>query len=288
MKLEFVSAAGLRLAVWEWPGAGPPLLFAHATGFHGRMWDHIIREFPGRRALALEFRGHGRSSKPAPPIPWRSFAEDILAVAEHFDLRGAAGVGHSMGGHALAEAAALRPDAFAALVLADPVIFPAHLYGAPGPDVSFILRRRNRWASSAEMFERFRSRLPFAAWPEEVVRNYCDYALLPDGDGYVLACPPQVEASIYYESQAPESDIAAALATLRQPVTILRAGRAWQPGVFDPTSSPTAPDIAARLPNACEVFLAENSHFIPMEAPRVMVREIRAALGPMLDSDAAQ
>ena len=43
MKLELVSAGGLRLAVWEWPGAGPPLLFAHATGFHGRMWDHIIR-----------------------------------------------------------------------------------------------------------------------------------------------------------------------------------------------------------------------------------------------------
>ena len=154
-----------------------------------------------------------------------------------------------------------------------------HFYGAPGPDVSFILRRRNRWASTAEMFERFRPRLPFAAWPEEVVRNYCDYALLPDGDSYVLACPPEVEASIYRESQAPESDIAAALATLRQPVTIVRAGRAWQPGIFDPSASPTAPDIAARFANAKEVFLAENNHFIPMEAPHVIVREIRAALG---------
>ncbi len=288
MKLEFVSAGGLRLAVWEWPGAGPPLVFAHATGFHGRLWDHIIREFPGRRVLALEFRGHGRSSKPAPPIPWPRFAEDILAVAGHFHLRGAVGVGHSMGGHALAEAAALRPDVFAALVLADPVIFPAHYYGAPGPDVSFILRRRNRWASSAEMFERFRSRPPFAAWPEEVVRNYCDYALVPDGDGFVLACPPEVEASIYYQSQAPESDIAAALATIRQPVTIVRAGKAGQPGVFDPSASPTAPDLAARLPNAREIFLAENSHFIPMEAPGVMVREIRAALDSMLDSHACQ
>ena len=130
-----------------------------------------------------------------------------------------------MGGHALAEAAALRPDAFAALVLADPVIFASRYYGAPGFDVSFILRRRNRWASSAEMFERFRPRLPFSAWPEEVVRNYCDYALVADSDSFVLACPPQVEASIYRESQAPESNIAAALATLRQPVTI-QIGRA--------------------------------------------------------------
>ncbi len=279
MKLEFVSSGGLRLAVWEWPGVGPPLVFAHATGFHGRMWDHIIREFPGRHALALDFRGHGRSSKPAPPIRWRAFAEDILAVAGHFDLRGAMGVGHSMGGHALAEAAALRPGAFAALVLADPVIFPARLFGAPGPDVSFILRRRNRWASPAEMFESFRPRLPFAAWPEEVVRNYCDYALEPNGEGYVLACPPEVEASIYREAHAPEADIAAALASIRQPVTIVRAGKAGQPGVFDPSASPTAPDLAARFPNAREILLAENNHFIPMEAPHVMVREIRAALG---------
>ncbi len=281
MKLEFVSAGSLSLAVWEWPGADPPLLFAHATGFHGRMWDHIIREFPGRRALALEFRGHGRSSKPAPPIPWRWFAEDILAVAAHFDLRGAAGVGHSMGGHALAQAAALRPDAFAALVLADPVIFPGHLYGLPGPDGSFILRRRNRWTSSAEMFKRLRPRLPFAAWHEEVVRNYCDYALLPDGDGCVLACPPEVEASIYREAHARESDISAALAAISCPVTILRSGKAWQRGVFDPSTSPTAPDVAARFANAREVFLPENNHFIPMEAPHVIVREIRAALDRM-------
>jgi len=130
--------------------------------------------------------------------------------------------------------------------------------------------------------------LPFAAWPEEVVRNYCDYALLPDGGGYVLACPPEIEASIYREAHAPESDIAAALAILHQPVTILRAGKAWQPGVFDPSASPTAPDLAARLPNARDVFLAENNHFIPMEAPHAVVREIRAALGPRLDSDAAQ
>ena len=83
-------------------------------------------------------------------------------------------------------------------------------------------------------------------------------------------------------------DIAAALATLRQPVTIVRAGRTWQPGVFDPSASPTAPDIAARFANAKEVFLAENNHFIPMEAPHVMVREIRAVLGRTLDTGAAR
>jgi len=290
MNLEFVTAGGLRLAVWERPGVGRPLLFAHATGFHGRMWDHIIREFPGRRALALEFRGHGRSAKPSPPIPWSRFAEDILAVAEHYELSGAVGVAHSMGGHALVEAAALRPRAFAALVLADPVLFPASLYGTPIPDVSFILRRRNRWNSSAEMFERFRPRQPFAAWPEEVVRNYCDYALLPDGagDSYVLACPPEIEADSYRQSHAMESNLAPLFAAVRMPVTVLRAGKTWQTGAFDPTTSPTASDAAARFANGKEVFLPHANHFIPMEEPELVVREIREVLSRTLDTGAAQ
>src|ERR1039457_4036613 len=99
--LHFVPAGDIKLAVWEWPGDGPTLFFAHATGFHGRAWDHIVRRFPGRRALSIEFRGDGRSTIPPPPIPWPDFAQDVLAVAHYFGLREAIGIGHSMGGHSL-------------------------------------------------------------------------------------------------------------------------------------------------------------------------------------------
>src|SRR4051794_4908927 len=106
--LTMLPVRGLDVAVWDWPGAGPPLLFAHATGFHGRCWDQVIRRLPGRRAIALDFRGHGRSSKPEPPYPWREFGEDLAEVARQLDLRDAVGVGHSMGGHSIVLAAALR------------------------------------------------------------------------------------------------------------------------------------------------------------------------------------
>ena len=64
--LKLLCAKEQELAVWEWPGEGPALLFAHATGFHGRCWDHIIRMFPRRHCLAIDGRGHGRSGKPEP------------------------------------------------------------------------------------------------------------------------------------------------------------------------------------------------------------------------------
>ena len=74
-----------------------------------------MRRFPGRRALAIEFRGHGRSSKPAPPIPWPDFAQDVLAVARHCEVSDAIGIGHSMGGHSVIAAAIGQPAIFAAL-----------------------------------------------------------------------------------------------------------------------------------------------------------------------------
>lgn len=272
--LHCVPAGELKLAVWEWPGEAPTLLFAHATGFHGRMWDHIARRFPRSRALALEFRGHGRSTIPAPPIPWTLFAQDVLSVARHFGLRGVIGVGHSMGGHSLVSAAIHNPGIFSALVLVDPVIFPPAHYHEPPPDAGYIARRRGRWPSPREMFERFRTRPPFAAWLPEALRNYCDYALLPDGDSFVLACPPAVEAAIYGLCNAPENDLYAGIPLVTQPVTILRAGSAPSGAGLDLSASPTGPDLAASFPNGRDVFLPRHNHYIPMEAPELVAAEV--------------
>ncbi|MBZ5728211.1 MAG: alpha/beta hydrolase [Acidobacteriia bacterium] len=276
--LRTISSGGLDLAVWEWPGQNPPLVFAHATGFHGRAWDHIARLFPGRRRLALDFRGHGRSGKPEPPVPWRSFGRDAIAVAEHWDVRDAIGIGHSMGGHALVQALAARPRTFAAVLLVDPVIFPPEYYRAGAPDASFILRRRARWHSPAEMLESFRKRPPFQSWRPEALESYCAFALLPHDGGFRLACPPEIEASIYHGSNAPEANLYAEIPTIPQPVTVLRAGLAARAGVFDLSASPTAPDLASKFPRGRDVLLPDNNHFIPMERPELVADEIRRFL----------
>src|SRR5438309_819999 len=90
-----VSARGLELAAWHWPGEGPAIILAHATGFHGRCWDEVIRHAPGRRYLSIDLRGHGQSAKPLPPYRWRDFGEDIAAMLEALGIEGALGCGHS-------------------------------------------------------------------------------------------------------------------------------------------------------------------------------------------------
>jgi lipase len=278
--LTFLPVHNLQVAVWEWPGDGPTLLFAHATGFHARCWDQVIRGVPGQRAIAVDFRGHGRSSKPEPPYRWPDFACDLAEVARQLELEGAVGIGHSMGGHSIALCASLRPETFSSLLLVDPTIFVREYYGRPKRhDASFVAKRRNRWASVDEMFERFRDRPPFAAWRPEVLRDYCEYGLLPDGDGYVLACPPAVEASIYAVSNAPDANVYPLLERIEQPVTVVRGGTQWNTERFDLAASPTAPDLAEHFPNGRDILLEGRSHYIPMESPELVAEEIGRLIG---------
>ncbi len=265
--LTMVNGNGVDIAAWVWPGADPPVLFAHATGFHGRAWDVIARGLPGRRKIAVEVRGHGRSGKPSPPYLWRDFGSDIAAVAEALHVQAALGVGHSMGGHSTVCAAALRPETYSELLLIDPTIMPRRLYGTAAPDASYIGKRRNVFASAEAMIERFRDRLPFSRWHPQVLRDYCVYGILPRGGEFVLACPPHIEESIYRQSRMPESNIYPEIERIQQPVTVIRAGKTREHGVFDLSTSPTAPDLAAQFPHGRDMVFADCTHYIPMEAP---------------------
>ena len=277
-----ISVDGLELAIYEWGAAQagqPAILFLHATGFHARIWDQVIAHLPDFHCFTLDLRGHGRSSKPDVPYEWRYLAEDVVAVGAALGLSGLIGVGHSIGGHAVTRAAALQPALFSRLLLIDPVILPRDAYIGVVEFEHFTARRRNEWSSPDELVERFRDRPPFSAFQPQVLRDYAEYGLLPnpDGDGYVLACPPALEAESYNYGSA--ADIYAEIEALPLPVTILRARGQSNTSVFDFSASPTAPDLAAQFPNAIDVQLSQYSHFIPMEAPELVADYVRQTAG---------
>ena len=273
-----VRGNGVGMVGFEWEGDGPPLLFAHATGFHARLWDEVIRSLRGRRAISLDLRGHGRAEQLSiegggEAYSWVHFGEDVAAAARALDLRGAVGVGHSMGGHSVTFAADAEPERFGALVLVDPVIALDYVVvDRSGGGPSFVAKRRNEWSSSDEMFERFSGRTPHSLWEPQVLRDYCDYGLLRDGGGFRLACPPATEATIYAMGGY---DLQPAVGRLTIPVRVLRA-RPRDPdalgGAFG--DSPTAPDLASWFAHGEDVALPEHSHFIPMEAPALVARHV--------------
>lgn len=278
---HFFDASGARIAFAEWGRRGEPVVFLiHATGFHGRCWDEVVRALPPRlNVIAVDLRGHGRSEKTGPISNWAEPARDIAELVEHLQLEGAIGAGHSMGGHILVQIAAANPKAFKRLLLIDPVIMAPEMYkGAPfwPPGTEHpVARRRNAWTDWQQMFDAFKNRNPYSLWDPKVLEDYCRYGLQPAASGgFELACPPAVEASIYMGSLG--TDIYEAVRKVTVPVTILRA-KERAPGPRDQldfSASPTWPQLATVFQNASDVYLKDLTHFIPMQDPALVARYI--------------
>ena len=264
-----------RLAWWEWnPAAkhgGPTVVLAHATGFHGRVWDAIVAEFPGRHVISLDLRGHGHSAGEQVDS-WSVFAGDTAAVLDHLGIAQATGVGHSMGGHTLLQVCADRPGSFAKLVLFDPVILEQSHYdteetGEPHPTI-----KRKRYFDSPEaMIERFKGRDPYSLFDPRVLRDYCRHGLRERSDeGYELCCTPEMEASIYMSSRSNGGILDAARGT-SIPVTVVRAR---QTGLHDFKSSPTWPGLAAIMRDGRDIYRPDMTHFHPFQDPTDAARII--------------
>jgi pimeloyl-ACP methyl ester carboxylesterase len=121
--------------------AAPPLLFAHGwccdhTSFQPQV-DYFAKS---HRVVAVDLRGHGASDKPAQDYTVAGFADDLLWIAEQLGLSNVVLVGHSLGGLAALQAAALRPDIVAAAVLVDPapVIQPEGLAELAAPFIEAL------------------------------------------------------------------------------------------------------------------------------------------------------
>ncbi|HEX4182591.1 MAG TPA: alpha/beta hydrolase, partial [Caulobacteraceae bacterium] len=93
------TADGTRLAYRDW-GSGQPVLFLHSLGVNSELWAYQMADLldHGYRCVAFDRRGHGRSSDPGRGYDADTLADDVAAVMETLNLRGAVLVGHSMAG----------------------------------------------------------------------------------------------------------------------------------------------------------------------------------------------
>ena len=274
-----------ELCYFEWDGArDSTILLLHATGFHARCWDQTVNALPeSSRVFAVDLRGHGRSSKEG-PFGWFDIGEDVVNFVDALDLYDIVVAGHSMGGHCALYASGNRVERFRALVLIDPVVLAPEQYAehaatmaAMGTDEHPIARRRNRWESPSVMYESFRERHPFSLWQPSILRDYCEFGLLPNTGEYVLACPPKIEAQIYMGTG--QRDLNSLLSSVTHPAVVMRAKQRTGPRqTMDFASSPTWPGLADALPNARDVYLPDLSHFIPMQRPDLVAAEIRSQL----------
>jgi pimeloyl-ACP methyl ester carboxylesterase len=264
-------AGDTRLAVHDWGGAGAPVLLAHPTGFHGRVWEPVagLLVAAGRQVFSFDFRGHGDSDAPPPDdraYAWSRFADDARAVADHLGLTGVSDLvvgGHSKGGTALLLGEANAPGSYARIWTYEPIMF-ASLDARPRNDNFPLARaarkRRAIWDSVEQARIAYASKPPLDDMTDASLRAYVDYAFQPRADGTVeLKCRPEVEATVY--AMAPANGAFARLAKIDAPVVV----------AVGEVSKSVDPDLgrefADRLPHGTLEVMAGLGHFGPQQDP---------------------
>ncbi|EFM10517.1 alpha/beta hydrolase fold protein [Paenibacillus curdlanolyticus YK9] len=90
-------------------------------------WETLLPllERPGRRIIAPDHRGHGRSSAPSDAIyTMEQFAEDAAALVEELGLGPIILLGHSLGGYATLAFAERHPDKLRSFGIIHSTAFP--------------------------------------------------------------------------------------------------------------------------------------------------------------------
>ena len=258
---------------------GPLLLHAHANGYPPEAYKSFLDPFLGTyQARAIFLRPFWPGSVPGSLRDWRMFRDDYLkALPTHLKEAGSEtliGMGHSLGGMTTLMAAIEEPERFQALVLIDPTLFPPwmgflmrissplNLFRYFHPLVRRTLRRKTTFPDQETMFQNYRRKKIFAAFPDHVLRDYVRGLAGPQADGTVrIKYSPEWELRVYETGGSADRYVWKNLRHVKCPVLVLRGENS------DTLSQRTLERMTRRLPAGKGVAIPSVGHLLPLEAP---------------------
>jgi pimeloyl-ACP methyl ester carboxylesterase len=270
-----VDADGLTLVVHDWGGSGAPVLLAHPTGFHGRVWAPVARTLvaAGHHVWSFDFRGHGDSDRSPDGYRWAGFVDDVESIGDQLGIlshESLLGVGHSKGAASLLLLEARRPGSFNRLWCYEPIVFPTDEELARNEDAPLAVSARKRravWSSLDEAEASFSSKPPLDVLDPEVLHDYVSYGLTERTHGMVgLKCRPEDEAEIYAEMTT--NGVYSCLRDVRCP-TLIACGE-----VTDAIVPKLGQMVVDRLPDARLEVIPGLGHFGPMQDPAAIAASI--------------
>jgi pimeloyl-ACP methyl ester carboxylesterase len=254
-----------RLHYLQWnPAAPAAIVLLHGNSANAWWWRGFAERLDPRRyrAIALDLRGHGDSGwvRPAAYAP-EDYAADALRALEALQVRRPVMVGHSMGGIATVAFAARYPQAARAAVAVDIAVTSSP--------------RRNRYLARLKA-------LPTVVYPDLAMAR-ARFRLMPDEGGI----PPEVIAEIAERSLTRLADgrytmkfdresffgsdgldVPAALASLRIPTLLVRAGMSRI------MTADAAARAAASNPLVELIEIPATHHHLPLERPDLLADAI--------------
>ncbi|MGY0236547.1 alpha/beta fold hydrolase [Longispora urticae] len=124
-------AAEVPIAVRDFRGDGPDVVLLHGGGRALEDWRWVVPHLQnaGRRVIAMDLRGHGRSGRA--PWTWDGAYADLAAVVDQLELDRPTVVGHSLGGMLATLWASRHPEC--------PLAVNVEGFGAPRGPADFDL-----------------------------------------------------------------------------------------------------------------------------------------------------
>lgn len=183
------------------------LHFAHAnsypTGTYRVFLGHLKKHY---EVQALPIHAHN----PAYPVAngWQALARELSDDLSMRHVEPVVLMGHSMGGVLSLMVAKSHPELVRCVVLLDAPIVAgwratllriAKQFGMDKrcSPAQFSARRRNTWSDAQAAYEHYAAKALFAAWPQEVLKDYLHYGLARHADGVTLRFTRETETAVY-------------------------------------------------------------------------------------------
>jgi pimeloyl-ACP methyl ester carboxylesterase len=138
--MAFAALENVELFYTDEGAGDPPLLFVHGYACDSHDWSWQLPHFASRhRVLAVDLRGHGRSSAPPDGYEPYVFAADLAELIARLGCGPVVAVGHSLGALVLSALAVEHPETVRALVAVDPAYLVSDAVAARIPSFASAL-----------------------------------------------------------------------------------------------------------------------------------------------------
>jgi pimeloyl-ACP methyl ester carboxylesterase len=254
---------------FEVHGAGMPILFFSETACAGDIWNSFqVPEFSrDHLVITHDYRGTGRSSKPAAQYLCDDFVDDAVAILEKLNTGPAILLGHSMGGRVAMLMALKYPD------LVNKLIVASSGPGAPNvPPIPFKLcKEMVEWG-----YEKYvREHTLEVGWTADYIKQH------PDRVEHFLRIRmnnlPTLEDYLRHVVARQACDVSARVKELTQP-TLVIVGDQDHGSATGASHRVTSEALAKELPNGQFAVLANEAHNYFMTNPDEAHRIIRKFL----------
>lgn len=250
-------------------GSGTPFIFFSETACAGDIWETFqVPEF-SRDYLVVthDYRGTGRSSRPAAQYWCEDFVDDAAAILDHLNAGPAVLLGHSMGGRVAMLMALRHPRKVSKLIVASVGPGIAH-----APPIPFKMCKEMAQWGYAEYVRRHTLEV---GWTSEYIEKHRDRV-----DHFLhlrMNNLPSLEDYLHHVVARQACDLSHRLKDIAQP-TLVIVGAEDHGSATGASHRETSETMLKELPNARFAVLANEAHNYFMTNPDEAHRIIRQFL----------